>query len=541
MSENPYQLMDRPDAPLLGHRQALRLVQQRLDKLHVCVIAPRLFGKTRLLRQAAREAPANGFSQCLVWDLKRHPPGTDDEFHASLCREMERQLKVPREDLVEYFKGLGTQFESIKGVFQELDKAGEKVLVVLDGVEGVLQAGSVTRNVWDNLRDLAELSSVRFVTGSRLPLRQLCPSDSKTSPFWNIFHEKPVRFGAFREDDWPAVLEPFGARRVILDDSARKELVNWTGGIPVLVMAICGGLFESCRDGETFGKAEVDSTAERVLGDYRDHIEMLWHDLPTETRLDLVDLASRHETSRADLSPERIETLVHRGLAVEAGGNRLRGNCRILERYAAQHGQSLPEVKKLFTASEAYYRNIAEVFQLRLAAVRDFDANAEQHVRALLKAMPDPETAKALIRNVADACLELLVEFEFPDGTIDPEWVKEWGSTTNLGNLDGDRQNLQRKVPAFRGPRMRLLSLLHNEATAGRAKSRRSSFLLLQFVSNAANFGQHAKEIGETVPRSFITAVANAAVELLHQVREDTMRAGPPVASRGTPGDSHPV
>lgn len=531
MNANPYQLTDRPDAPLLGHGQALKLVLQRLDKLHVCVIAPRLFGKTRLLRQVAREAPANGFSQCLVWDLKRRPPGTDDEFHASLCREMERQLKVPGEDLVEYFKGLGTQFESIKGVFQELEKAGEKVLVVLDGVEGVLQAGSVTRNVWDNLRDLADLSTARFVTGSRLPLRQLCPSDSKTSPFWNIFHEKPVRFGAFREDDWPVVLEPFAARQVILDASACKELVNWTGGIPVLVMAVCGHLFESCRDGEPLAKVEVDNAAERVIGEYRDHIEMLWHDLPTETRLDLVDLASRHETSRADLSPERIETLMHRGLAVEAGGNRLRGNCRILERYAAQHGQSLPEVKKLFTAPEDYHRNLAEVFQLRLAAVRDFDANAEQHVRELLKAMAKPETAKVLIRNVADACLELLVEFEFPDGTIDPQWISAWKSTGKVGNSEGDRQILAGRVPTYRGPRMKLLSLLHDEEAAGSAKSRRSTFILLQFVYNAANFGQHAKEIGEAVPRSFITAVAIGAVELLQQVQEDLTSAD----HRGTP------
>jgi hypothetical protein len=136
----------------------LKLVLQRLNKLHVCVIAPRLFGKTRLLRQVAREAPAHGFSQCLVWDLKRHPPGTDDEFHGLLCREMERQLKVPGQDLAEWFRDMGTGFESIKGTFQELDTAGEKVLVVLDGVEGVLQAGSVTRNVWDNLRDLADFA-----------------------------------------------------------------------------------------------------------------------------------------------------------------------------------------------------------------------------------------------------------------------------------------------------------------------------------------------------------------------------------------------
>jgi hypothetical protein len=330
-----------------------------------------------------------------------------------------------------------------------------------------------------------------------------------------------VRFGAFQDDDWPGVLEPFAKRQIELDDSARKELVNWTGGIPVLVVAVCGGLFESCRDGQIFSKAEVDSAAEGVIADYCDQVEMLWHDLLTESQLDLVNLASQRERSRADLSQERIQTLMHRGLAVEAGGNRLRGSCRILERYAAQHGQSLPELKKLFTASEDYHRNMAEVLQLRLAAVRDADADAEHHVRELLKAMPNPETAKALIRNVADACLDLLVQFEFADGSIKPQWVSAWKSTGKLGNSDIDRQILPGKVPAYRGARMRLLSLLHNEDAEGQAKCRRSTFVLLQFVFDAANFGQHAKEIGEAVPRSFIAAVANGAVELLHQVQED--------------------
>jgi hypothetical protein len=91
---NPYQLIDRPDAPLFGHAQPLKLILERLNELHVCAIAPRLFGKTRLLRQVARLALESGFSQCLIWDLKRHTPQTDEEFDQGLAREMERQLQV---------------------------------------------------------------------------------------------------------------------------------------------------------------------------------------------------------------------------------------------------------------------------------------------------------------------------------------------------------------------------------------------------------------------------------------------------------------
>lgn len=527
MSVNPYQLGNRPDAPLLGRQQSLKLVWQRLEQQHVCVIAPRCFGKTRFLREVARLAPANGFFQCLAWDLKRHTPESDAAFHQALSREMERQLQVPGQDLAEWFREMGTEFEAIKGVFQELDRAGQKVLIVLDGVEGVLQAGLVTKNVWDNFRDLAELKGMRFLTGSRLPLRQLCPPDSKTSPFWNIFHPTPVRFGAFQSDDWENVLQPFAGRGVTVDASARKELVNWTGGIPVLVMAVCERLFDTCADGQTLSKPEADAAAERVMADYREHIEMLWEDLPTETRLDVVELAQNRERPRAGLSQERIEALLQRGLAVEAGGNKLRANCRIMERQALECGKGLPEVRKLFSAPEDYARHIGEVFQLRLAAVRGFDENAEHHVAELLKAMPNPETAKALIRNVADVCLELLLRFEFPKGAIDRNWVSAWKAAGKLGNSDSDSDILSAKVPRHRGARMKLLSLLHDEQAAGRAKSRRSTFLLLQAVFDAGRFGQHAAEIGEAVPPSFIRVIANAAVELLHQVREDLSRSAP--------------
>jgi hypothetical protein len=481
-----------------------------------------LFGKTRLLRQVARLALESGFSQCLIWDLKRHTPQTDEEFDQGLAREMERQLHVANYDLPAWFREFGTSFEVIKGIFQELNNAGQKVLLALDGIEGVLQAGLVSKEVWDNLRDLSEVPAVRFVTASRLPLRELCPPDSKSSPFWNIFHPTPVRFAAFQSADWADVLQPFAARNITFDESARKELSNWTGGVPVLVVAVCEQLFDRYNDGHTCSKADIDATAESVLRDNREHIEMLWADLPTESQLDAIDLADNREKPKAGLAHERVDLLLHRGLAVEAGGNKLRANCRIIERYAQQRGRSLPDLQKLFSTTEDYERNIPEVLLLRLASVRGFDADAEHHVRELVKAMPNPETAKALIRNVVDSCAELMIQFEFSSKTINVGWVKDWKTNGKLGNSEADREILSGNVPRKRGGRMKLLRLLHDEDTDGEAKARRSTFLLLDTLSAAERFGQHATEIGEPVPKSFISVVANAAVELLNQLKEDS-------------------
>lgn len=520
MNINPYQPGDSIDAPLLGRRQQLALALERLNQLNVCVIAPRSYGKSRLLRQVARLARNHGFSQCLLWDLRRHTPTTDEEFYRALSGEMVRQLQTAQ-DLTEWFKELGTTFEAVKGVFEELGAQEQKTLVVLDGVEGVIQSGSVSKNVWDTLRDLTEVRGVRFITGSRLPLRQLCPPDSRTSPFWNVFHQKPIRFGAFQEDDWAALLDPFKAKGVTIEESALKELRNWTGGIPLLVMAICERLFDSCVEGQSFSKSHVDEAAKQVMSDYREHIATLWEDLPQETRLDAVELARNHELSQSDLGKERADALLDRGLAARAAGTKLRQSCRIMETHANQQGQSLPEVKRLFSAAVDYDRNITEVFQLRLAMLQSDDGDMETHVRHLLEATHKPEVAKALIRNVAAECLEQLLLFEFPTGGIDAALVSSWDLEGRL-HKEVDREILASTVPTKRGGRMKLMSLLHDENAAGKAKTRRSTFILLETVYEAGNFGHHADEIGEAVPRSFMNAIGGVAVELLTQVKEDT-------------------
>ena len=299
MKTNPYEIASKADSVMLARNRELETVFERLAGSHVSAIAPRLFGKTALLGEVARRAKERGFALCLAWDLRHHTPANDDEFYVALCRELEGQVTVPGYDLPKWFAEFGTTFEIIKGVFQELDKNGQRLLVILDGIDGVLQAGTFTQNVWDNLRDLADISCVRFLTASRRPLRQLCPPDSKTSPFWNIFHPTPVRFGAFQAGDWPSILQPLQEKGIVVEESGRKDLLNWTGGIPLLTVAVCGRLFDEFGEGQVVTKTEVDAAAQKAALDFRDHIATLWDDLPTEAQLDLLDLANSKELSRA--------------------------------------------------------------------------------------------------------------------------------------------------------------------------------------------------------------------------------------------------
>ena len=165
--------------------------------------------------------------------------------------------------------------EQLGDVFEQLEDDDARLLVVLDGFDHVLAGTGLTRTLWGQLRDLTQRSdSLGFLTGSRRPLQELCKTEeSRTSDFWNIFHPQPVGVHALDDADWPAFLQPIRDGGCALDESARKEVVNWTGGVPVLVCALLHNLWEehqlgSCRFMQRYAEAQAPALADlnRVFG-----------------------------------------------------------------------------------------------------------------------------------------------------------------------------------------------------------------------------------------------------------------------------------
>ena len=74
-------------------------------------------------------------------------------------------------------------------------------LFALDGCDNLLLGSNVTRNLWDNLRFLSEMESLKTRDRKQAPVRDLCHSpESKTSDFWNIF-KTPFALNAMSEAD----------------------------------------------------------------------------------------------------------------------------------------------------------------------------------------------------------------------------------------------------------------------------------------------------------------------------------------------------
>ena len=88
-----------------------------------------------------------------------------------------------------------------------------RVVSVLDDFDESLQS-PLRRCTWDWLREWGSRPVLRFVTGSRVLLSEVCRStEALTSELWNIF-PAPVRLGPYQPADWDDFLLPFAARSI---------------------------------------------------------------------------------------------------------------------------------------------------------------------------------------------------------------------------------------------------------------------------------------------------------------------------------------
>ena len=215
MTTNPYQVFGASTPPMLGRASLVdRINQHHLLKPspdHVSVVGPAHYGKSVLLRHLA-DTHRTGSSHYLTAayiDLRHGTPESDGAFMRRFASEVKEALHSARPDLSELLD-LDDEaiHELLKLVLAELEDESGRILVVLDGFDYVLAGTGLTRNLWDQLRSLAQQTSLRLVTGSRRPLRELCKTEeSRTSDFWEIFYDTPVRVAALDQGDWPAFLQ----------------------------------------------------------------------------------------------------------------------------------------------------------------------------------------------------------------------------------------------------------------------------------------------------------------------------------------------
>ena len=517
---------------MLGRASLVRRIEGHLLKLtpdHVSVVGPKHYGKSVLLRHLADayRAESSGYLTTVHIDLRHDTPGSDDAFKRRLAEEIKKALQPNQAELSEWIEtGKENVHELLNFVFMELENENARVLVVLDGFDYALAGTDLSRHLWDQLRSLAQKSSLRLVTGSRRPLRELCRTEeSRTSDFWEIFYDTPVRVAALDDSDWDPFLKPLQDAGCTFDDSARKEVANWTGGVPLLVCALLRELWEKYR-GARISKPQIDQTAEAVQNDRREVLAELWDDCDGGLRADLGTLADG-DIPLSDLSHNRRIAIEHRGFGRVSRKN-LRGSCRLIQSYAKEQVPVLDDLKCLFGTSHGFKTQIRSLMEFRLEQITNpgVDEDLRRFVSNAVRDLePHPEDALTWIRSVADRALALIWEAELPgDKKLPPNWLKDW----QLGGVTNPPED-QGKLPSSSGAQCQILRLITGSARISR-QSRyitKTTYLLVDHLKSVGDFGQHRGDYPETtISVGFAATVVLAAISLIESLTTDLQRDG---------------
>lgn len=524
MSDSPYHVLGVDIPVMLGREQLFGELCRHLTKAtpdHVCVVGHPLSGKSVMLKHLATNFGASGdhYLTSMYWDLRHGTPATDEKFRRGLAEQIKGALAPVRPEIADW---LDLEDEGLRDllhlVFDELEREGIRFLAVLDGFDHILAGGGITRHLWDDMRTLAQKTSLRLVTGSRSRLRELCKTEeSRTSDFWEIFYDTPIQVGSFGDHDWEGFLHPFSKKGVTLDGSAVKEIGNWTGGVPVLAAALAERLFDGAPEGATLSKSHVDTVAEATAEARRELLAILWDDCPLELQSCLARLADG-DVPLSEIPDNQRRDLERRGFA-RASGNKLRSSCRMIARYSQEQADDVAQLRRLFGDAERFAENIRGLLELRLAQVtagdRELSGRVEKAVRDL---QPEPADSVVWARSIAERCLDLIWKAELPeDYSIPAEWVQEWQQAgEQLQWLDSNR-----RLPPRRGPQCNVLRLMTGTERVRRVSRfvTKPTYLLLDHLQSVGDFGQHRE--GERVSMSFAASFCLCAVEVCESLARD--------------------
>lgn len=518
----PYQLPGAGIAPLLGRTEDKRKILRHLCKTspdHVSLVGPRCIGKTVFLRALPDVVVAgkSSIASCVYWDLRRNTPKSDDEFYQGLAHQLLPSIRTINPALCTFIdEQEGVDFYNIKSLFEVLSNEKKIVLTVFDGLDPVLRNSEVTKNLWDSLRSLGDMSSFRMVTGTREALRELCSSDdSKTSDFFNIFSMGNFRLLPFTEQDSNDFLEPFKMHDIKISDGAMQVIREWCGGIPVLSAALCLDAWSNIKKGSQLSPELIKELAEKAYANetMHDFLHYFFRRDCNELERALLTEIVRKPAVKRDLSVPGIKTLIHKGFLSETKDGFVCPSL-FLKRFVEENGESVTHLRSLFGTEKAYAENIPALLELQLSQIQGIDATLRSHIETMSSFVGEPSEAAKFVRIISDRAYTIVLQKEVPTGELPQEWLNQWAR--------GDfPYNPPRKLPLTDERKERYLLVQKIAHTGYRLNNRRLTPNLQLLMSHMKLLGDYGFHQGTREPTpSFMYAVCVTAIELAKQISE---------------------
>ncbi len=502
--------------PRIGRERDFQRICDNLLKRtpqHVSLVAPRFFGKSVLLAAVAEKMRSSSDFECVIeWDLGHNTPQTDEEFIAEMCKWIAEGFRASGKDDADYLTGNGATFEDLKEFIDLLGGEQRRILMLWDGFDRPLREGQFSRNLWDNLRELAMQSSLVLVTASRQRLGDLIrDGDSVTSEFWQIF--EVMRLKALDEKDIQVFIDH--ASDLKFSRGGLTELVNWTGGIPPLVASVLNGLPAGPVDNESINRAAGGSDEQR-----EDTIRTLLDDLTAPGKELLQALSERGKLPVSETPFEERNDLLENGL-IKSEGEKLAASCRLVARSLDQQGSNISLQSRLFGDWDAYRENIRSLLELRLGQVNCFDDRLFKLVGRSLEALPeDPDLCLSDLTHVVQQALQVIWRREFGDEPrISQDCITSW--TENSGALPRPILEMMNRddwtIPADPSKQLPILQLLtgsHYAFTESKARFvGKDTYVLLNALHSFRNRNQHAG--GQSMHEGVAASALLLCVELL--------------------------
>ena len=513
MPERVFQIFGPTIPQMVGRKAIMERLYSALTKPtpdHLQVIGPRYAGKSVVLHALAQRLQEAGtpYGAVVLWDLGHQTPDTDETFMSTLRDQLAAGLAKVSPDYADYLRVVeGNPYNELVEVFDLLKDQNIKVLMLWDGFDKPLSNGKLSRNLWDQLRELASRTSFRLVTASRRRLHDLIRSaDSQTSDFWNIFNPTPVKIECFDEADIEDAISRLAG--ITFASGAQTEVLNWSGGFPPLVLSLLNVIAES-GSAEAIHPVAVNQFAEKIIDETSAVLNALWSDCPELSKDIYRAIAEAGTSAHFKLSQPDLAHLTEKGFMKRSGASVVI-NCRFLEQYLATQVNDSGSMIRLFGSVESFHSNIRPLLERRLAHLPRLDASLKRYIERGIEDLPDhPDVCLSNVRGIVDRALDLVWAAELEEKKLPSGWFDMW---KRAGETGIDAWNEQ--FPTRRGHQIRLLQLMTGtDKSSARAKFvSKSAYVLANAAHGFGDFGQHMD--GDPVDLGTAFAALSVCVEL---------------------------
>jgi hypothetical protein len=523
MADPRFAILGSTIPPMTGRTSVMARVWQMLTKLspsHLTIVGPRYSGKSVFLSglEKCSKAATSPYAITILWDLGHLTPSSDEAFMKELSRRLSNELRAsdPRRFGAYIDQLVSGCYGDLREVIEALREEDTRVLLLLDGLDRALAADTLSRNLWDQLRELASQPSLRIVTASRQRLRELIRSAATaTSNFWGIFDPNPIQIGVMDDADLKEAIAQ--CRLGEFKPGAETEIRNWSGSFPPLLLALFNEI-EAEADGASVSAPIVNSAADRAFVTIQDVLAALWDDCPEATKDVYRDLIESGSRPASGIGWEQRELLLACGFA-SAQGDKLQRGCRFLERFVAERRADHGSIARLFRTPEGFRENMRSILELRLGQLASLDRELGRAIQKSVEDLPGfPAQALGNIRNIAERSFAIIWNAEFGRRKIPSQTYGYWRQK----GANGVERFESLNVPGELRSQCRLLQLLtgaEQQVDRHAKHISRQTYHLLNSVVSYGHYGQHTQ--GEEVGLGTAIVAILTSLELAARLAEE--------------------